>query len=319
MLRVGLIGLGRHGMRYARHLLEPDSGARLVAVCRRDARQGAAFATQHGVRFYADYRALIADANVEAIVVVTPPAQTKAICLQAVQAGKPLLIEKPLAVTGADAWAMAMAAEAANVPLMTGQTLRFHRAIQTLKSLRSVVGAARYLVLTNRIEPRQESWKDSGEYGQRGVLLEVGVHLLDLVRFLTDQEVAEVWCETDIVGAAESRVSARLTTEKGLTCLLDVSRVAPGRVGRAEWIAEGGQLLADWSRHRFIHLQSDQRCEEQTVPDMPTVVATLQAFLSALKNHAPMPISGWDGARAVALAEACYESAATGRAVRVLR
>src|SRR5690348_10761759 len=99
-------GLVRHGMRYVRHLEEGVPDARLSAVCRRDAVQGEALALQHVVRFHQDYRELIADPHVGAVIVVTPHALTSAICMAAVQAGKPLLIEKPLACTGAMARAM---------------------------------------------------------------------------------------------------------------------------------------------------------------------------------------------------------------------
>ena len=106
-------------MRYARHLLDPLPNARLVAVCRRTADQGSAFADDHSVKFYQDYHDLIADSNVEAVVVATPPSATLPICLDAVYARKPVLIEKPLAPTGAEAREMVRAAESYGTPLMT--------------------------------------------------------------------------------------------------------------------------------------------------------------------------------------------------------
>jgi predicted dehydrogenase len=301
-------------MRYARHLLEPDRVAAVVAVCRRDVHKGAAFAREHGLRFYDDYRALIADAGVQAVVVATPPALTKEICLCSIRAGKPLLIEKPLAVTVDDATQMARAAEASGVPLMTAQTLRFDPAIQSLKASLQTVGTGCYLVLTNRIEPRPELRRNPADYGGRGVLLEVGIHLLDLVRFLTNEEIAEVRCETDTLAGPESRAWATVRSHSGLSGLLDVSRVAPGRVGRAEWIGEKGQLIADWSQHQFVQVAVG-RHEQHMLPHSPTLVATLRAFVTALEAGTPMPVTGWDGQRAVAIADACYESAATGKAV----
>ncbi len=66
---IGLIGLGRHGIRYVRHLSEASPDARLVAVCRRDIEQGRAVASQQGVKCFQDYEALIADPLVGAVVV----------------------------------------------------------------------------------------------------------------------------------------------------------------------------------------------------------------------------------------------------------
>ncbi len=191
-LGIGLIGLGRHGMRYARHVSDVSLGARLVAVCRRNAGQGRAFASQYGVKFFQDYEDLIACHEVHAVAVVTPPSLCLPICLAAVQAGKPLLIEKPLACTGADARAMVRAAEGAGVPLMPAHTLRFDRAVLALKAQLPSAGPRRYLVLTNRVEARSDVLDDPNDYGGCGVLLEIGIHLLDLIRFLTGEEVAEV-------------------------------------------------------------------------------------------------------------------------------
>ncbi|HET8579579.1 MAG TPA: Gfo/Idh/MocA family oxidoreductase [Nitrospiraceae bacterium] len=316
---IGLIGLGRHGMRYARHLLEPLPNARLMAVCRRTAAQGSVFAAQHSVKFYQDYHDLIADSNVEAVVVVTPPSITRQICLDAVHARKPLLIEKPLAPTGVEAQEMVRAAASYGTPLMTAQTLRFESAILALKGELACVGTRQYLVLTNRIEPREELTQNPTDYAGRGVLLEIGIHLLDLVRFLTGEEVVEVWCDMD--GSAperpESRALISLWTSGGLPCIVDVSRVTAGRISRAEWVGKDGQLVADWVSHRLSRISSRNALDEKTLEDRPTIVATLQAFLDALERGAPMPITGLDGQRAVEIADACYQSAAIRQTVKV--
>jgi len=306
-------------MRYARHLLEPLPNARLTAVCRRTAAQGSAFAADHSVKFYEDYRDLIADSNVEAVVVVTPPSVTRPICLEAVHARKPVLIEKPLAPTGAEAREMVRAAESYGTPLMTAQTLRFDSAVSALKAELACVGPPQYLVLTNRVEPRAELTQSSADYAGRGVLLEIGIHLLDLIRFLTGEEVIEVRCDMD--GSPPERPEFRalvsLRTSGGLPCIVDVSRLTAGRISRAEWVGKNGQLLADWVSHRLSRISSHNRLDERTLEDRPTIVATIQAFLDALGRGTPLPITGLDGQRAVEIADACYQSAVTGQTVQV--
>jgi predicted dehydrogenase len=308
-------------MRYARHLLEPCTRARLVAVCRRNAAQGAAFAADHSLRFYPDYRELVVDPAVQAVVVVTPPSLTREICLEAVRARKPMMIEKPLATSGREGRTMVEAAESAGVPLMTAQTLRFDSAVQALKLQTATVGSRCYLVLTNRMEPVPDGPSDGRGYAGRGVLLEIGVHQLDLVRFLTGEEVSEVWCdmERDQPERPESKALVKLRTTGGLPCILDVSRVTAGRVGRAEWVGTEGQVIADWNRHRLCRISSRTTADEWTVEDQPTVVEALRAFVEALDHGVPMPITGLDGLRALEIADACYESAAAGRAVRLVR
>jgi len=316
---IGLIGLGRHGMRYARHLLEPLPNARLVAVCRRTAAQGSVFAADHSVKFYQAHQDLIADSNVEAVVVVTPPSVARQICLDAVHARKPLLIEKPLAPTGAEAREMVRAAESSGTPLMTAQTLRFDSTLSALKAELACAGLRQYLVLTNRMEPRGELPHSPADYAGRGVLLEIGIHLLDLVRFLTGEEVIEVRCDMDSSAPErpESRALVSLRTTGGLPCIVDVSRVTAGRISRAEWVGKDGQLIADWVSHRLSRISSGNVRDEKTLEDRPTIVSTLRAFLDALGRGAPMPVTGLDGQRAVEIADACYQSAVTGQTVRV--
>ena len=319
-LGVGVIGLGRHGMRYVRHLLEPLPEARLVAVCRRDVSQGASFAAEHSVRFYPKYHDLIADRDVQAVIVVTPPNLAPAICLEAVRWGKPLLMEKPLATTGADARVMVEAAAAAGVPLMTAHTVRYEAAVMALREKLETVGERRYLVLSNRVEPHPDMTQNPAEYGGRGVLLETGIHLLDLLRFLTGEEVAEVTCELErpAGGGPESRALASLRTTGNFRCIVDSSRVTGGRVSRAEWIGERGQIAGDWIHHRLWRITSRNAMEEWSVENRPTVVRILRLFLQAVQGHTPMSITGIDGQRAVEIADACYRSAdAGGRCIKL--
>ena len=317
---IGLIGLGRHGTRYVQHLREFTSDATLIAVSRRDAQQGAAFAAAQGLRFHHDYHALIADPNVDVVIVVTPPAFTASICMAAIQAKKPLLIEKPLACTGSAAKAMAEAAEAAGVPLMTAHTLRFDSAIQAFKMQVSKASRPHYVALTYRIERNRVVNKDPAEYGQRGILLEIGTHLFDLIRFLMEDEVVEVRCELDYLEAkaAESRALVSLRTRRNVSCIVDVSWVSTGRVSRVEWMGSDAHVSADWVQHRLCRIDREQHVEEWLVPPCYTVAETIRAFLAALTKGEPMPITGWDGYKAVAIADACYESAKEGRLVRLV-
>ncbi len=314
---IGLIGLGRHGSRYAHHLLHDVPQARLVAVCRRRRSEGEEFGAEHGVRFYGDFRELIGDPAVEAVVVATPPSAYEDICLESVRQRKAMLVEKPLAPTSAIAREIVRAAEAAAVPLMTAQTLRFESTIRLLKERLAQVGEPAYVVLTSRVEPRSLPPRDPAEYGGRGALLEIGIHLLDLVRFLSEDEVAEVRCECDPreAGAPEARAWVSLRTTRGLPCLIEVSRLAGGRVGRVEWLGRDGQLAADWVHHQLRRLWKGTKEEEQVVEGRATLVETLTQFLGALDAGGPMPITGLDGLRAVEIADACYESAETGKII----
>jgi predicted dehydrogenase len=309
-LGIGLIGIGRHGMRYARHILDDLPTAALRAVCRQHPERRLDLPGAESVTVYGEARSLIADPLVDVVIAVTPPIFSLDICRLAMQARKPLLVEKPLATSADDARAMVAAADHAGVPLMTGQTLRFDATIQAMKQRRQLIGQSERLLLTSHIEMRERGPEHAAGYGKRGALLEIGVHMLDLVRFLTGEEVREVRCTMDQLppDIPETTVSGQLTTDGGTICSLDIARVPEGRVGRAEWIGTNGRLCADWT-HRRLSWTDGADVEDYDCPPSQTVLATLRSFLQALQDGTPIPITGVDGCRAVEIAEACYRSA----------
>ena len=308
---LGLIGVGRHGMRYARHIVEDLPGVVLKAVSRQHPQRGLDLPSTDLIRVYGDAQCLIDDPSVEAVIVVTPPVCSPDICRTAVRARKPLLVEKPLAVSASDARTMVTAARQAGVPLMTAQTMRFDAAIQELYAQRERIGRSELLLLTSHVEPKKTAPNHADGYGKRGALLEIGVHVLDLIRFLTGEEVKEVSCHMDHIPptAQEIVVSARLVTQGGVVCLLDVARLPDERVGVVEWIGSQGRVVADWPQGRFRWVNSEGKTEEKEFPPSKTVLSTLRAFLQGVERGTPMPITGEDGCRAVEIADACYRSA----------
>ena len=312
-LGVGLVGVGRHGSRYVHHLLHDLPEAELIAICRRS---GGAYPGLD-VPVYDDYRALIADPRVEAVVVVTPPSLCHRICLSAVKGGKAILVEKPLAINGREARAMVAAAEAAGVPLMTAQTMRFDPTILLLRELLPTIGTLHSATFISHIETKANT--TVGEHGPvaLGVLLEVGVHLLDLIRYLTGQEMHDVQCtmtpSPDI--APETRVQARIRTSAGIVCTLDVARVDGQRQGRGSWTGSEGTITVDWVTRNVTRTTAAGALQSWTLEPRPTIVATLQAFVRAVRMKTAPPITGLDGCLAVEAADACYRSASVNGAV----
>ena len=316
---IGLIGLGRHGGRYAQHLLDGVTGCHLVAVSRRDRTAGQAFARSAGVVFFPDWREMLERKDIDAIVVVTPPNVNHDICIAAAKAGKAILIEKPLAMTTEDARAMVDATQAARVPLMTAQTLRFAPVLRRLRERLVVIGSLEYMWLSMRVERTPNHWLEDPKQAGGGVLIEIGIHLFDLIRYLTGHEAVDVWAE--IVRSHTSRVEdmalARFLLASGVRCYVEVSRVSAGRSCRIEAVGEKGQLLVDVNESRLTRIEGRKVAETESVADDPTIVSVLEAFARSVAAGEPVPVSGEDGLRAVVMAEAAYRSAADGRPVAV--
>lgn len=166
----------------------------LVAVMRRNAALAAGFAQRHGVaRWYTDAAQLIADPDVDAVYIATPPAAHEAPALAAIAAGKPVYLEKPMAHTAASCRRIAMAAAAAAVPLCVAHYRRRQPLFQHIQSLlnQNVLGAIRSVSLQyatplsgyDMADPRVQ-WRVNPATSGGGMLHDLAPHQLDLLFFL---------------------------------------------------------------------------------------------------------------------------------------
>ena len=317
---VGLIGAGKHGQRYAMHVARDVPGLVLRALSRRDLVRGGAQAAELGARFHADWRELVADPAVDAVVAVVPPTLHRAIAEAVATARKALLIEKPLATTAADAIAIRRTLVGAGIPCLMAHTLRWNAVARAVRNLLPSLGPLRALALNQRFEVSTLDWLDRPEIAGGGIILHTGVHTFDLVRFLTGREVVRVRCRTSRVATKRTEDNfAAVFDLDGSDAIVTASgcRATAGRSGLIDLAAAEGQLVAD---HQ-LHFAYRVRGLERTPVDLPaptyTVRDALGSFASLLTSGVEPPASLADGVRAVQIAEACYRSAAEDRAVDV--
>ncbi len=148
LLRVALIGFGHWGPNYARILTGNLSGARLSACAEPSAGRLAAFESQYpSASSYADYKRLLRDGDVDAVIVATPTSTHREVVEDCLAAGIHVLVEKPLASSVADAEVMVDLAKASGRTLMVGHTFLFHPAVRAIKSYidEGLLGEIRYL------------------------------------------------------------------------------------------------------------------------------------------------------------------------------
>jgi predicted dehydrogenase len=314
-LRIGLIGAGRHGNRYAKHIVEDIADARLIAVCRRQRQEGEQLASAYDCAYYADFHDLIADARVDAVVVVVPPALHGAIVDAACQAMKHLLVEKPFAVSVTEALRMQERIAASGVRCMVAHTLRFNAVVQAIKARIHEIAPLHSIYLSQRFEPSPLVWLDRKADSGGGIVLHTGVHSFDLLRFLTGCEVTQVWCQTSQIVTRETEDNFVMTcalSDPLLKGAVFGSRSTSSRSGLIELSGARGQLVGDHMHGLAYLLKGLERRTLAVAPPAPTVRETMKAFVEGLQHGAPFPINVEDGFRAVAIAEACYQSAASG-------
>ncbi len=313
-ISIGLVGLGRHGARYARHLREGIPGLSLGAVCRRDRAAGEALAREAGARFHADARALAADPAVDAVVVATPHDRHAEAALAALALGKPVLVEKPLAGRLDEGAAIARAGAAApGAPAaMVAQTLRYEPGVRAFRDALVAMGGPLALHVLLRGEDRNAGedgrWRADGNDG--GALLDAGVHFFDLVTELGLGRVARAWARTahHLGYPVEDAFTAVLETAR-CAVTIDVSRVGGSRWELIEALTPSGVLVLDRFGETLTRIEGRARTPLPFARGVATLPIALAAFRDAALGRVPVPIPIADGLRALRIAEACRASA----------
>jgi predicted dehydrogenase len=190
----GVIGTGLwgeyHALTYSTH-----PGAELVAVCDANGKRAAQIAAEYGARrWYADYHELLADQEIDAVTVATPDFLHTEIGVAAAEAGKDILMEKPLALTVEDCQAVIRAASKAGVKLMVDFHNRWSPPFNNLKQ-RLQAGELGEPVLVNSrlnntifVPTEMLSWSS-----RSATIWFTGSHLIDLVCWLVDSQVRRVY------------------------------------------------------------------------------------------------------------------------------
>ncbi len=203
-VQIGVIG-GGFGIQHLQGYGATEN-AEVAAFCQRTRDKAEALAGEFGVpHVYTDYRGLLAHEGLDAVSIVAPPHVHAEIVAAAVREGLHLLCEKPLAMNAAEAEAMLKQAEAAGCVHMTAFNHRHIPALAYMKELvdDGYVGDRVYHVESrwfseNRAAPGQTHyWRHRRELAGFGVLGDIGVHVVDRIRWLTD-EFESVWGHADI-------------------------------------------------------------------------------------------------------------------------
>src|SRR5262245_23166881 len=207
----GILSTGRHPDVKVAPAMSAAASGELVAVYSRDQERANAFAERHGARAaYSKLADLLGDSRVDGVFVCSPNALHAEHVVQAAQAGKHVLCEKPMATTIADSVRMVQACRSAGVKLGVAFNLRQHPAHRRAREIvaRGVLGR---VVLAqgqwafgvrgrDGSPPRNalNQWWDAAELiGGASTMMGTGVHVVDLMRFVLDQEVSEVTAVTD--------------------------------------------------------------------------------------------------------------------------
>ena len=340
-VRLGILGCG--SIARAAHLrsLAGVSGGHVVALADTTrAHLDAASPLAPGARAVADYGDVLAMPDVDAVIIALPPALHASATMAALNHGKHVYVEKPLATSMHDATRVLEASRRSGLIAMMGFNYRHNPLVQRARSAISggAVGTP-VSVRTVFTTPARAipAWKQRRESGG-GVLLDLAVHHIDLIRFLLDTEVAHV--SADVRSSQSEHDTA--TLQLGLTngCLAQVM-CSLGTIDddRIEVHGSAGRLTID--RYRSLRVEvtparasgmlgvaatrfaSEMRALPYAFRKLrspmhdPSFPAAMSAFVHAVASRAAVPPTVDDGLRALAVVEAAEQAARSGCVVRL--
>ena len=243
-IRVGIAGLGRSGWGIHCRLLEPLAEEfKIVAVFDKSLERLQEAHERFGAKGYDNYADLCKDADVEVIIVAMPSSLHASCSMQALEAGKHVVTEKPMAGNLEDAEAMVATAQRTKRVLSIFQNYRYHAAYRQLKSVidSGVLGRIVQTRIAFHGFARRWDWQTLKKY-DGGSLNNTGPHPIDLALQLFGDVEPEVFCIRDktlTLGDADDHVKLILHKEGSPTCEVEVTSACT--YGQDKWLVMGTQ------------------------------------------------------------------------------
>jgi myo-inositol 2-dehydrogenase/D-chiro-inositol 1-dehydrogenase len=326
-----LIGAGRIGKIHAANLATRVRGAQLVAVVDLDCDAAQALADEwHVARVADDYRVVLDDDAIDAVVIATTTDTHVPILEYAAARGKHVFCEKPISLDLAQTDRALAAVERAGIKLQIGFNRRFDANFARVRALiaEGRIGTPNLLHIISRdpAPPRPEYLDGSG-----GIFLDMTVHDFDMARFLLGSEIVEVYATGSVridpmferAGDVDIAVTV-LQFENGAIGTIDNSRAASyGYDQRVQALGTRGAVeTANETPDRAT--LSDRDGIHSTLPHYffleryaEAFAAELRAFVQAIQQNRPPPVTGQDARIATVVALAADKSLKEHRPVRV--
>jgi UDP-N-acetylglucosamine 3-dehydrogenase len=304
-LRVGVIGVGSMGRHHARVYGQmPDVD--FVGVSDVDNAAAEKIAAQYKTKAFSDYQALL-KAGVDAVTIAVPTTLHKNIALDAMDAGVHVLVEKPIADTIEAGTEIIRKAREKNVKLMVGHIERFNPIIPVIK--KSIENQKVISIAITRVGPLPPRIKDVG------VVVDIGVHDIDIIRYLTGSEFRKIYAMVQSnIAAKEDIAMLSFVMDNGVLAQITTDWLTPFKVReisistkekfiRGNFITQKVSEYSSWENSAYL-------VKDLFVPFGEPLVLEQQAFLNAVRNDTPVPVTGEDSLKALDVALRCLQSPA---------
>lgn len=330
-IKVAVIGVGAMGKNHARVYSETPN-ARLVAVSDVNGALAKEVAGKYGVPGYDSYAEMLKKEKPDAVSVAVPTAMHEEVATAAMQAGAHVLIEKPIASTVEEGKRLIALAEELKRKLMVGHIVRFNPAIRALREkLQNNELGRIFQIVCRRVGPFPARIRDVG------VVIDLAPHDIDVMRYLTGMDPHRIYAEIErrVHTEHEDLVFGLLHFPNNVTGAIEINWLTPTKVREIIVLGERGMFLVNdltqdlffyenaatngelWPALGTIKGVSEGSMLRYSLNRYEPLRAELEAFVQAIVEDQPMPVSGQDGLEALRLAMAMIESGRSNQVIKV--
>jgi UDP-N-acetylglucosamine 3-dehydrogenase len=305
-LKIGVIGVGVMGSNHARVLSEM-AGVTLVGVADPDRAQCDLVARNLGCAVFADLEGLIAS-GVEAVTIAAPTHLHHDLALACIARGLHVLVEKPIAPTVEEGRAIVAAARRAGVTLMVGHVERFNPAVESIK--RAIKGQNILSIAITRVGPFPPRMSNVG------VVIDLAVHDIDLIRWFTDSEIAEIQPQlSSAVAEREDIALLQFRTASGVLAHINTNWLTPFKARTIHVATRDKYLIGDLLTLQVTECFGFQpdgsySMRHLSVGYAEPLRAELRAFVDAIRDGRAPPVTGEEGVASLEVAIRCLDTRA---------
>ena len=326
-LRAAVIGIGAMGKNHVRVYSEIE-GVELVAIADSNQVELEKLGRKYKIKTYTDYKEMIAGENLDIISIVVPTMLHHRLALDCLNAKINVLVEKPIALNVTEAREIIETAEKNGVKLTIGHIERFNPAVQELKQRINLGAIGKvYEIVVKRIGPFPARIRDVG------VVIDLAVHDIDIMRYLLDTEPMRIYAETEkrIHTDHEDLLCAMIKFRNDVICNLDINWLTPLKKRKIYVTGENGMFTVDYINQDLIFhenssknkngkddnfLITEGRMIKYHIHKKEPLRLELEHFVNCVLNNTEPLVSGEDGLRALELANKIIESANKNEVVR---
>jgi len=310
----GVIGIGRQGLRLSEHIRKDIKHGKLIAVCRRS-KDAHDYSKEHGIKFYSNHHDLLADKEVNAVIITTPSNLHGIQALDALQSKKHILIDKPIASSIEEGQKIIDKSKKENITVAANFPLRVNPVTATLKGNLKLIGKLKKIQILVSHGPPRSKWQSDPKLSNGGVVLDLGSHYFDLISYLTG-------CQPEVISNAYSEEVGN--EDSGFIDLgyidfnvsMSLLRNQKFRKNILTCAGDKGLLFADYSSREVI-VSTNHEINEIKCPANNDFELILSNFVSSINKKEEVIADAEAGLNSLKTALSAYEAIKTSTPVRL--